>query len=117
GHTAEAAPDLIVLRGGQPRLGEQAVGRCGPLDPLDRVRHRTSAPRAPTRAGPPRALIHCASDSMTRRPSAPPNRRSAARSGWGISPTTIPVRFATPAIPSNEPLGFAAGQQAPPASQ
>ena len=50
-----------------------------------------------------------------RRPSVPPIAASAARSGCGISPRTVPASFTMPAMLSSEPLGLAAGSSRPPA--
>src|SRR5215218_7195385 len=40
-------------------------------------------------------------------PSSEPSRASAARSGWGMSPATLPRALRTPAIARSEPFGLA----------
>ena len=40
------------------------------------------------------------------RPSSDPSRAELARSGWGMSPTTLPASLRTPAMSSMEPLGL-----------
>ena len=39
-------------------------------------------------------------------PSSEPRIASAARSGWGISPATLPAAFMTPAIARSDPFGL-----------
>jgi len=48
-----------------------------------------------------------ATRQKTPRPSSDPRQPSDALSGWGIIPTTLPRSFETPAMPFNEPFGFA----------
>src|SRR5207253_7178365 len=48
-----------------------------------------------------------------RYPSVPPRSASTHRSGCGISPTTLPVSFATPAMFAREPFGFASAVTTP----
>ena len=47
------------------------------------------------------------------RPSVPPRRASARRSGWGMSPRMRPVLSVTPAIWRAEPLGLCASAVSP----
>src|SRR5665213_2879181 len=47
------------------------------------------------------------------RPSVPPKTASAARSGWGIMPRTLPCALMTPAMWAKEPLGLNASPKAP----
>src|SRR2546426_960082 len=48
-----------------------------------------------------------------RYPSVPPRMASTHRSGCGMSPTTLPVSFATPAMFAREPFGFASAVTTP----
>ena len=70
--------------------------------------HGHRAP-APTVTGPfvARAALST-SERMMPIPSSEPRIASAARSGCGISPATLPAAFRTPAIARSDPLGFAA---------
>ena len=49
-------------------------------------------------------------------PSSEPRTASAARSGWGIRPATLPARSMTPAIARRRAVGVAAVVR-PPASR
>jgi hypothetical protein len=53
------------------------------------------------------AAIAPTSDWNTLKPSVPPSSGSAARSGWGIIPRTLPPGLQIPAMFSSDPLGLA----------
>ena len=48
----------------------------------------------------------CSSDRSSTTPSAEPSIASLARSGWGMSPTTLPRSLQIPAMSSRLPFGF-----------
>ena len=52
------------------------------------------------------ALARASTDSSNGSPSAEPNNWSEARSGWGMSPTTLPLSLQTPAMSSIDPFGL-----------
>ena len=52
---------------------------------------------------------HAAAASNSRSPSAEPVSRSTACSGCGISPSTLPAAFVTPAMSRAEPLKLCPG--------
>src|SRR6266545_3937299 len=54
-----------------------------------------------------RGAIAPTSDWNTLNPSVPPSSGSAARSGWGIMPRTLPPGPQIPAMLSSDPFGFA----------
>src|SRR6185503_14517580 len=103
---AQPVADRVQLVVGDP---EAAVERLlHGIGHGARLGHRH---RAPTATGPP-ATEACAALSTTERmipaPSAEPRMASAARSGCGISPPTLPRAEMTPAIARSEPFGLAA---------
>src|SRR5437879_4370622 len=53
------------------------------------------------------AAIAPTSDWNTLNPSVPPSSGSAARSGWGIIPRTLPPGLQIPAMLSSDPFGLA----------
>src|SRR5207302_11206427 len=59
------------------------------------------------------AAIAPTNDSMILNPSVPPSSGSAARSGWGIIPSTLRPALQMPAIFSSDPLGFDSGVISP----
>ena len=76
------------------------------LDGLERDgRH----PGVPTRAGPAaisRSAAASTNEQMITRPASLPRTDSAARSGWGIRPATLPAGLSTPAMARSDPFGF-----------
>src|SRR5439155_6315989 len=52
-------------------------------------------------------------DSRMTRPSTQPRAGSAARSGWGIMPTTFRASLQMPAIACSDPFGFATSSSRP----
>ena len=52
------------------------------------------------------ALARASTDSSNGSPSAEPNNWSEARSGWGMSPTTLPLSLQIPAMSSIDPFGL-----------
>ena len=55
-----------------------------------------------------RAEAALTSERKSTSPSVEPNNAALARSGWGMSPTTLPASLAIPAMASTEPLGLSA---------
>src|SRR5262249_26020300 len=96
---AQALDDQLVL-GGEQTKSAQALFDGSVRDHLS--------------AGSRSAI---ATDSKSRRPSVLPSTASAARSGCGINPKTLPRAFTMPAMASCEPFGLAAGSRLPSASQ
>src|SRR3989338_5491505 len=66
---------------------------------------------APATSAP--ALSDCTTDSKMSNPSALPSGDSHARSGCGISPTTLRVSLQMPAIADTDPFGFASSRSSP----
>ena len=103
----EAPADLLVLGAGQRDLAQgRVVGlggvRCDRGSGDDAVAVRVVMP-PPSRAGTAR---------RRGRPS-PPSSASDARSGCGMSATTLRRSSQMPAMPATDPFGLAAGGHAP----
>jgi len=98
GRTTQAGPDGHQLLVGQ---AEGAVERRGQVaGGHGRLHDRHAAALA-------RALP--TSERSSSSPSAEPRSASAARSGWGIRPHTLPRRSITPAMSRADPLGLPSG--------
>src|SRR5437879_3626573 len=93
---AEALDDAVVFVGGEPELAREAESGLGFGPRHYRLRKLPSSTRVPR------------SDWKIRSPSVPPIARSAARSGCGIRPRTVPSSLLIPAMFSSDPLGLAA---------
>src|SRR5688500_13211130 len=106
--------------------GELEVVRVAPAEPVtDRVQlivgdaqaamerlHRTlrQGHQMPTvtRRSPTAFAALSTSERMMPAPSSEPRMASDARSGWGMSPATLPAALMTPAMARSDPFGFAA---------
>ena len=98
GGAARPAPSCAVAGASRPgAIGSTVTGR----------------PRRPGPAAEARSAADSTSERRIGRPSAEPRIPSAARSGWGIRPATLPPGASTPAIAWSDPLGFASGSLDP----
>ena len=99
---AEAVADRVELVVGHAEAAMERLHRAlGHGHRAGRLRPR----RPPAPAA--RAALST-SERMIPSPSSEPRIASAARSGCGISPATLPAAFMTPAIARSEPFGLAA---------
>ena len=96
---AEQFLDARVLALGDAVLAEQVL--------VDHAHARAACGRAAPRLATRPSAYALTTDSSTTRPSALPIHGSEARSGWGISPTTLRAALQIPAMLWREPLGFA----------
>ena len=110
----EPADDAVVLLGGEAVAEGKLFRdlRLGPGHPVPTSRRSV----LPLEEGP---VLDQAGEEEWKMasPSMPPTAFSAARSGWGIRPSTVPSSLTTPAMFSSEPLGLASLVRRPSSSQ
>ena len=90
-------------RADEDKVLRQLVRATGHIGLIQPVRHRGPGGRQPTGAGA--AAVRSSACSSTT-PSSDPSSGSEARSGCGMSPTTLRPALHTPAMSSTDPFGL-----------
>src|SRR5919201_5415122 len=98
---AEPRDDVVVLVGRETEAARQVDRDLG-LSHACRLSHA----RRYRRRKPPSSTRLPSRDWRINKPSVPPIALSAARSGCGMRPSTVPSSFTMPAMLSSEPFGF-----------